>query len=116
MTGIEEMDSVRRLPTMQANLLAVVVRSSLGCSERYNFGKLVNEGLGNSVSQVQENIVGIIETVLVSAVVSMYLFVAVAAAYFESKLPVNRDFANNCQQGGLKLDYVQIGCVVQPEE
>ena len=56
--GIEGMASVRRLPTMQANLLAVVLRSSLDGSERYNFGKLVNEGLGNSVSQVQENIVG----------------------------------------------------------
>ncbi len=82
---------------MQANLLAAVVRSSLEGSERYKFGKLVNKGLGNGVSQVQENIVGNIETVFVSAVVSMSLFVAVAAAYFESKMPVNRGFANNCQ-------------------
>jgi len=45
----------------------------------------------------------------------MYLFVAVAAAYFESKLPVNMDFANNCQQDGLELDYVQLKYAVQLE-
>lgn len=76
----------------------------------------MNEGLGNSVSQVQENIMGNIETVLVSVVVSMYLFVAVAVAYFESKLPVNRDISNNCQQCELDLDYVQFKCIVQVEK
>ena len=59
---------------------------------------------------------GNIETVHVSVVVSMYLFVAVAAAYFESKLPVNMDFANNCQQCELDLDYVQFKCIVQVEK
>ena len=97
-------------------MLAGVVRSSLGSSERYNFGKLVNEGLGNSASQVQENIMGNIETVLVSAVVSMYLFTAVVAAYFESKLPVNSDSSKNCQQCELDLDYVQFKCIVQVEK
>jgi len=39
--GIEGIASVRRLPTMQANLLAVVVRSSLRGSDRCNSGRLV---------------------------------------------------------------------------
>lgn len=94
-------------------MLAGLGRSSLGGSERYNFGKLVNEGLDNSVSQVQENIVGNIETIIEFAIVSRYLFAAVAAAYFESKLPANRDIANNCQQCGLDLDYIQFERVVQ---
>ncbi len=76
----------------------------------------MNEALGNSVSQVQENIVGNIETFLPFDIISTYLFVAVTAAYFESKLPVNMDFANNCQQGGLELDYVQFKCIVQVEK
>ena len=39
--GIEGMASVRRLPTMQANLLAVVVRSSLRVLDWYDSGRLV---------------------------------------------------------------------------
>jgi len=39
--GIEEMASVRRLPTMQANLLAIVVRSSLRVLDWYDSGRLV---------------------------------------------------------------------------
>ena len=38
---IEGMASVRRLPTMQANLLAVVVRSSLRVLDWYDSGRLV---------------------------------------------------------------------------
>jgi len=60
--------------------------------------------------------VGNIETILEFAIVRRYLFTAVAAAYFESKLPVNRDIANNCQQCGLELDYIQFECLVQSEE
>lgn len=115
MTGTGERYSASKFKALLDKVLAWVVRSSLEGSERYNFGKLVNEGLGNSVSQVQGNIVGNIETVLVSAVVSMYLFVAVAAAYFESKLPVNSDISDNCQQCELDLDYIQFKCIVQVE-
>ena len=39
--SIEGMASVRRLPTMQANLLAVVVRSSLRVLDWYDSGRLV---------------------------------------------------------------------------
>ena len=39
--GIEGMASVRRLPTMQANLLAIVVRSSLWVLDWYDFGRPV---------------------------------------------------------------------------
>jgi len=39
--GIEEMASVRRLPTMQANLLAIVVRSSLRVLDWYDSGRPV---------------------------------------------------------------------------
>ena len=39
--GIEGMAPVRRLPTMQANLLAIVVRSSLRVLDWYNSGRLV---------------------------------------------------------------------------
>ncbi len=50
--GIEGMASVRRLPTMQANLLAIVVRSSLRVLDWYDSGRLVREGLGIGVSEV----------------------------------------------------------------
>ena len=56
---------------------------------------------------------GNIKTILEFAIVSRYSFAAVAAAYFESKLPANTDFANNCQQRGLDLDYIQFERVVQ---
>ncbi len=52
MTGIEEMDSVRRLPTMQANLLAVIVWSSHRGLDWYDSGRLVREGVGIGVSEV----------------------------------------------------------------
>jgi len=48
--------------------------------------------------------VGNLEAILKFAIVGRYLLAAVAAAYFESKLPANTDFANNCQQCGLDLD------------
>ncbi len=38
--GIEGMASVRRLPTMQVNLLAVVVRSPLRVLDWYDSGRL----------------------------------------------------------------------------
>ena len=63
---MSETYSVRRFRALPAKVLAGFVRSSLGGSERYNFGKLVNEGLGNSVSQVQENIVGNIVGIIVA--------------------------------------------------
>lgn len=59
---------------------------------------------------------GNIETILEFAIVRRYLFTAVAEAYFESKLPVNRDIAKNCQQCGLDLDYIQFERVVQVKE
>ena len=36
--------------------------------------------------------------------------------FLGANLPANRGFANNCQQGGLELDYIQFGCIVQLEE
>ena len=36
--------------------------------------------------------------------------------FLGANLPDNRGFANDCQQGGLELDYVRFGCVVQLEE
>ncbi len=59
---------------------------------------------------------GNIEAILKFAIVGRYLLAAVAAAYFESKLPANRDIANNCQQCGLDLDYIQFKCIVQVEK
>ena len=59
---------------------------------------------------------GNIETILEFAIVWRYLFTAVAEAYFESKLPANTDFANNCRQCGLDLDYIQFERVVQVKE
>ena len=56
---------------------------------------------------------GNIEAILEFAIVSRYLFAAVTAAYFESKLPANRDIAKNCQQCGLDLDCIQFERVVQ---
>ena len=59
---------------------------------------------------------GNIESILEFAIVRRYLFTAVAEAYFESKLPENTDFTNNCQQSGLDLDYIQFERVVQVKE
>ncbi len=39
--GIDEMASIRSLPTVLANLLAVVVRSSLRVLDWYDSGRLV---------------------------------------------------------------------------
>ena len=55
-TGIDERDSVRKFTALLAKLLAVVVRSLLRGSNRYNSGRLVCEGLGISVLRVLENI------------------------------------------------------------
>ena len=113
MIGTGQAYSARKSKALLYKVLAGVVRSLLRDPDWYNFGRLINEGLDNSVSQVQVNIVGNIETILEFAIVSRYSFAAVAAAYFESKLPANTDFANNCQQRGLDLDYIQFERLVQ---
>ena len=82
---------------MPDQLLAGVVRSLLRGSNWYNSSRLMKEGLDSTVSQVQKNIVGNIESILEFPIVSEYLFTAVVEVYFESKLPVNVDFANNRQ-------------------
>ena len=64
------MHSARRFKALLGRVLALVVRSLFRGSDWYNFGKLVNEALGNSVSQVQKNIVENIETILKFAIVS----------------------------------------------
>ena len=76
MTGKGETYSVSKFRVLLVKMLADVVRSSLGGSERYNFGKLVNKGLVNNVSQVQENIVVNIEIFIASAIVGRYLLAA----------------------------------------
>ena len=91
MTGTGEVYPVRKSKALLAKMSAEIVGSLLGGSDRYNPGRLVNRRLGNSISQVQENIGGNIETFIASAVVSRYLFAAVAAAYFELK--------NDCKHG-----------------
>ena len=58
MAGVDEMVSVRRLPTIFIKLFAVVVRSSFTGLDRYNSGRLACERSGISVSRVLENIEG----------------------------------------------------------
>ena len=64
------MHSVSKFKALLDRVLALVVRSLFRGSDWYNFGGLMNEALGNSVSQVQKNIVGNIETILEFAIVS----------------------------------------------
>ena len=50
MAGTSPMYSVSKFKALLNKVLAGVVRSLLGGSDWYNFGRLMNEGLGNSVS------------------------------------------------------------------
>ena len=71
--GIDDMASIRRLPTMQANLLAIIVWSSHRDLDWYDFGRLGYEGVGIGVSRVLENIVGNIEEIIVAVNVTVIL-------------------------------------------
>ena len=90
------MHSVSKFKALLDRVLAPVVRSLLRGSDWYNFGKLVNEASGNSVSQVQKNIVGNIETILEFAFVSRYLLATVSGLILYSKPPANGYIASNC--------------------
>jgi hypothetical protein len=50
LTGTGQVYSARRFKALLVKMLAEVVGSLLGGSDWYNFGRLMNEGLGNSVS------------------------------------------------------------------
>ena len=95
LTGASQVYWSRRFKALLSKMLAVVVGSWLQGWNVYNFGRLVSGGLGSSVSQVLENIEWNIATFLVSAIIGRYLLAAIAAGYFESKLPCQHIF---CQR------------------